>query len=179
MNTPFPCLDRPLAPHDWIIDLRKGPDAPRICAKCEQPKTLANQIGVCPGKPGAPQHTWRSREFDHPDHPGDLLQRQLGHFCARCGVRNHELAASRDCPECAWERADGAPIIEAEPSPIPMLLWCPECGERHIDVGVWATKAHHTHSCQGCGMTWRPAVVATTGVRFLPGFKNQSKERLQ
>ena len=53
----------------------------------------------------------------------------------------------------------------------PMLLWCPECGTRHIDEGEFATKIHHTHSCQSCGMTWRPAVVATVGVRFLPGFR--------
>jgi hypothetical protein len=56
--------------------------------------------------------------------------------------------------------------------PIPMLLWCPECMERHIDVGEFATKPHHMHACQSCGMTWRPAIVATVGVRFLPGFKN-------
>ncbi len=56
--------------------------------------------------------------------------------------------------------------------PIPMLLWCPGCGARHIDVGEFATKKHHTHACQSCGMVWRPAVEATTGVQFLPGFKN-------
>lgn len=55
---------------------------------------------------------------------------------------------------------------------IPMLLWCPECGERHIDRGRFETKVHHTHSCQHCGFTWRPAVVATVGVQFLPGFKD-------
>jgi hypothetical protein len=58
------------------------------------------------------------------------------------------------------------------PQPVPMLLWCPECGERHVDVGERATKRHHTHACQYCGMSWRPAIVATTGVQFLPGFKN-------
>jgi hypothetical protein len=57
------------------------------------------------------------------------------------------------------------------PEPIPMLLVCPSCGERHIDAGVFATKSHHTHACQYCGMVWRPAIVPTTGVRFLPGFK--------
>jgi predicted RNA-binding Zn-ribbon protein involved in translation (DUF1610 family) len=56
--------------------------------------------------------------------------------------------------------------------PIPMRLTCPDCGELHIDEGEFATKLHHTHSCQNCGLTWRPAVVATVGVRFLPGFKN-------
>lgn len=30
--------------------------------------------------------------------------------------------------------------------PIPILLWCPECCERHIDEGEFATKSHHTHA---------------------------------
>lgn len=57
--------------------------------------------------------------------------------------------------------------------PIAMLLWCPECGQRHVDEGMFATKAHHTHACQWCGHVWRPAIVATVGVMFLPGFKNE------
>lgn len=56
------------------------------------------------------------------------------------------------------------------PEPIPMRLPCPSCGALHIDAGEFATKPHHTHACQECGMVWRPAVVATVGVRFLPGF---------
>lgn len=61
--------------------------------------------------------------------------------------------------------------------PIPMLLWCPECGDRHIDVGEFATKVHHTHACQSCGMVWRPAVVPTVGVQWLPGFKDGQTAR--
>ena len=57
--------------------------------------------------------------------------------------------------------------------PIPIILHCPECRTRHIDEGDFKTKVHHTHSCQGCGLTWRPAVVPTVGVQFLPGFKNE------
>jgi hypothetical protein len=56
--------------------------------------------------------------------------------------------------------------------PIPMRLNCPSCGALHIDEGEFATKPHHTHACQSCGMVWRPAVCTTVGVRFLPGFKN-------
>lgn len=60
----------------------------------------------------------------------------------------------------------------ADPA-IPMILHCPSCAERHIDEGDFATtKLHHTHSCQHCGTTWRPAIVNTVGVPFLPGFKN-------
>lgn len=55
---------------------------------------------------------------------------------------------------------------------IPMRLPCPSCGELHVDEGEFATKEHHTHACQECGHVWRPAVVPTVGVRFLPGFLN-------
>lgn len=57
-------------------------------------------------------------------------------------------------------------------SPIRMLLWCPCCGERHIDRGEFASKPHHTHACQSCGVVWRPAIEDTVGVQFLPGFKD-------
>lgn len=63
-------------------------------------------------------------------------------------------------------------VKEPEVKSIPMLLWCPACGERHIDAGEFAVKPHHTHACQECGMVWRPALVPTCGVAFLPGFKN-------
>lgn len=57
-------------------------------------------------------------------------------------------------------------------SAIPMLLWCPKCGARHVDSGEFATKEHHTHACQHCGVTWRPSIGPTVGVSFLPGFKD-------
>lgn len=63
-------------------------------------------------------------------------------------------------------------INDAKPAPIPMRLPCPDCGELHIDEGEFATRRHATHACQHCGAVWRPAVVDTVGVRFLPGFKN-------
>lgn len=63
--------------------------------------------------------------------------------------------------------------IKDTPDPIPIRLHCPSCGELHIDEGEFATKPHHTHACQFCGEVWRPAIVFTVGVRFLPGFKSQ------
>lgn len=63
--------------------------------------------------------------------------------------------------------------LKIEPDPIPMRLNCPDCGALHLDVGEWARRVHHTHTCQNCGLTWRPAIVATVGVQFLPGFKNE------
>lgn len=56
--------------------------------------------------------------------------------------------------------------------PVPLRIVCPECGTYHIDEGEFATKPHHTHACQYCGNVWRPAIVCTVGVRFLPGFKD-------
>ena len=63
--------------------------------------------------------------------------------------------------------------VEAMNAPIPMILHCSVCHERHIDEGEYATKVHHTHACQHCGECFRPAIVPTVGVQFLPGFKNE------
>lgn len=63
--------------------------------------------------------------------------------------------------------------LNAAITPIAMIMFCPLCHARHIDQGVFATKPHHTHSCQTCGLTWRPAVCDTVGVQFLPGFKDE------
>lgn len=62
----------------------------------------------------------------------------------------------------------------ADNEPIPIILYCPMCHFKHVDVGEFATKPHHTHACQGpkCGLVWRPAVVNTVGVEYLPGYKN-------
>ena len=65
-------------------------------------------------------------------------------------------------------------IAQVRTELIEMLLWCPSCGARHVDEGEFATKPHHTHACQTCGMCWRPSVRYTCGVQFLPGFKNVS-----
>lgn len=54
--------------------------------------------------------------------------------------------------------------------PIPMILTCPKCSERHIDVGKFASKVHRDHACQKCGLVWRSALVPTVGVQFLPGY---------
>jgi hypothetical protein len=60
-------------------------------------------------------------------------------------------------------------IMEAKvPEPVAMLLFCPHCGEQHVDAPDedkgWANPPHRSHECQFCGWVWRPADVATTGV---------------
>ena len=56
---------------------------------------------------------------------------------------------------------------------IPMLLWCPACHERHIDVARVRDEAPSYACMPGLWLAWRPAIVPTVGVQFLPGFKNE------
>jgi hypothetical protein len=106
--------------------------------------------------------------------------------CLRCGRSRAVVAALavRGRPRLVVERPrlehatlecnlPHAAMLVHAPCLFPMLLHCPMCGGRHIDEGEFATKPHHTHACQHCGHTWRPAIVNTVGVQFLPGFKNE------
>jgi hypothetical protein len=72
-----------------------------------------------------------------------------------------------------------------ELNPIPMLLFCPKCNTQHIDmpeyhyeadasIGLqikpvvdWTNPPHRSHLCHKCGTIWRPADVATTGVKTI------------
>ena len=85
-----------------------------------------------------------------------------------------EFCGSRNGMDLEWACVDCKKVSRSRP--VEMLLHCPECGERHIDEGKYAKKAHHTHACQSCGLVWRPAIVNTVGVQFLPGFKNKAPE---
>ena len=78
-------------------------------------------------------------------------------------------------------------------APIDMVLFCPKCGVQHIDApegqfypghtaeesaavneyyGLWNNPPHRSHLCHGCGHIWRPADVATNGVKAV---KTQGK----
>jgi hypothetical protein len=54
--------------------------------------------------------------------------------------------------------------------PVPMLLYCPECGSQHVDAPDgkgWDNPPHRSHFCHECHTIWRPADVATEGVRAI------------
>lgn len=52
---------------------------------------------------------------------------------------------------------------------IPIKLWCPYCGTRHIDKErngeKWHRRAHTTHRCQGCGKDWESTLAAPVILR--------------
>jgi hypothetical protein len=101
---------------------------------------------------GALPAWWRGH-----DHTAVEMGKRLGIALKAIGIK----AAS-------WQEG-----LEQLQKPIPMRLLCEACRELHIDEGEFATRPHHTHACQHCGSVWRPAVVATVGVQFLPGFLNK------
>ena len=59
---------------------------------------------------------------------------------------------------------------------VDMLLFCPACGDQHIDepersLGPgnterldWDNPPHRSHLCHGCGHIWRPSDIHTNGV---------------
>lgn len=104
-------------------------------------------------------------------------------------VHNYGLAVNTGvfswCADCGATQLDGKRWVMPSRSadslqavaiaPVPLFLTCPICGFRHIDEGEFAEKPHHTHACQRCGLAWRPSIIPTVGVWFLPGFKNEVK----
>jgi hypothetical protein len=57
-------------------------------------------------------------------------------------------------------------------TPIPMILYCPQCHEQHVDepderTPDWDNPPHRSHLCHACGCIWRPADAATEGVRSI------------
>ncbi|MBR8409787.1 hypothetical protein [Burkholderia cenocepacia] len=74
-------------------------------------------------------------------------------------------------------------VAAQQPEPIDMLLFCPKCGEQHVDAPekpyladtghntsvniAWTNPPHRSHLCHACGTIWRPADVPTNGVAFI------------
>jgi hypothetical protein len=93
--------------------------------------------------------------------------------CAECAPRPGSPLLCEACLNNRQLESERDDLADRLVAPVRLLLWCPGCKCRHIDVGEFATRPHHTHACQTCGMVWRPGVVPTVGVEFLPGFKDQ------
>jgi hypothetical protein len=163
-------MDRPGPGHAKILEVQ---------AENESLRRLVERYK--PSKAGVRPRPWVEQQLE-----GGDLEAALGHSRDRDprpvvlpGQTLQDLYQRKPGAGHVQVRGAGAdalfnvgPHVAAIGQPVPMLLWCPQCGDRHIDEGDFATKEHHTHACQACGMVWRPAVVPTVGVAFLPGFKS-------
>lgn len=130
----------------------------------KKPKIVTTRIRITKAEAAANQ---RERDLQN-----EVVERtkDLQHRLDKAEKKQAEYFTALD--QAGADLEDAKDKIGRLEMPIPIILTCPQCGARHIDEGEWATRVHHTHSCQTCGMTWRPAVVATVGVQFLPGFRN-------
>ena len=149
---------------DGLMSIRDGQESTGTCDSCAQahlPEAL-EKLEAAKGKIDALE---------------GALEKIRSKFTDAENATSEQIAVSAVAFLDAYERETISlrEKIVALEAPIPMLLFCPTCGSRHLDEGDFATKVHHTHACQGCGMVWRPAVVPTVGVHFLPGFKNAEK----
>jgi hypothetical protein len=95
-------------------------------------------------------------------------------------------------------------LSDPAPAPIDMILHCPACGLQHVDAPEtdeqynerlfesswwecggdkperWTNPPHRSHLCHGCGHIWRPADVATNGVREIKTQgKNDTRPRVE
>lgn len=127
-------------------------------------RDLANEIGfgrimqLC-------EKLWREEMMQQSLAGGELTVGPAAKFVVPC-----PCGADEKCEWCCGSGQVTDRVREAMTEPLPLLLWCPGCGERHVDGEDM--KPHKTHACQHCGMNWRPANVPTHGVQFLPGCKD-------
>lgn len=87
------------------------------------------------------------------------------------------------CKHCGKPSGDPIHVQPLDkPLPVPMLLFCPRCSEQHIDLPNesqgWTNPPHATHTCQHCGLLWRPSNVETTGVANIPALENKHVARI-
>lgn len=95
----------------------------------------------------------------HPDYDGDA--------CADREQAGDGFAREDYCDVCAALAVSAGAVA----TPIPMVLHCPACGHQHIDAPEpetgWTNPPHKSHLCHVCLLVWRPADVATVGVKHV------------
>lgn len=67
-------------------------------------------------------------------------------------------------------------------APIDMLLFCPRCNKQHVDAPQpeqgWTNPPHATHTCQHCGLLWRPSNENTNGAQSIAVLEAKHTERI-
>src|SRR5882724_7806446 len=66
--------------------------------------------------------------------------------------------------ENSWAVWRAALEDRQEAAPKRMILFCPACGNQHIDEGTWSVRPHKTHQCQSCKLEWKPYPYPTVGI---------------
>lgn len=124
------------------------------------------RCGIC----RKPESRDRRMCLDHDHKTGEVR----GFLCSHCNLTLGNAGDSVEWLELAIQYLKSKEKVRTSDldPPIPTILPCPMCGTKHVDKGKFATKRHHTHACQKCGLVWRPAIVATVGVEFLPDYKD-------
>lgn len=91
-----------------------------------------------------------------------------------------DMSALSEAAECIRALTRPDPSLGSR-EPIPMVLLCPKCGVQHVDEAEvftsemladgqpepWDNPPHRSHLCRACGCIWRPADVATVGVKAI------------
>lgn len=101
--------------------------------------------------------------------PISLLARLVSGTVSSCTCLTKTPDVLQHDPECKYRLlTEAAVAVSKADEPIPMLLFCPECGAQHIDepdpARGWENPPHRSHLCRECGTIWRPADVPTMGV---------------
>jgi hypothetical protein len=109
------------------------------------------------------------REFGHADfdpHAFALAARR--HNIALVDPDRHRCLVDETVYHGALYRLKHWQGLADQRAPVPMILFCPHCGERHVDKPEpehgWTNPPHRTHYCHACHSNWRPADIATVGV---------------
>lgn len=191
MMTDSPAMPADVAARDWPSDLDTA--YVMLRAQAEKIEALKAEVEKVTGELG---DVLRELDETWTDERGVVWTRPTA-WAYALACKAHEaaevevarLTKERDEQCLALGREITALRQEAEAAeskltaPIPMVLFCPACGEQHIDKDdpcpdegcphygtqhshpdSWLNPPHRSHLCHGCGHIWRPADVATVGV---------------
>src|SRR5690606_41454100 len=92
--------------------------------------------------------------------PISLLARLVSGTVSSCTCLTKTPDVLQHDPECKYRLlTEAAVAVSKADEPIPMLLFCPECGAQHIDEPDPArgreNPPHRSHLCRECGTIWR------------------------
>jgi len=99
--------------------------------------------------------------------PTEQKLREALEKASRCIAAQHDGTGGYWYPEILAEIE--AALAAPAGAPIDMVLYCPACHTQHIDepAPAWSNPPHRSHLCHSCGHIWRPADVATNGVKVV------------